>query len=147
VADVQQLVDNYNNSIHSTTKQKPIDLMTNKIQREMKANELVETDKLPVNTAVRVKIYKSSKLSKESDKTYSKLYYVASSRKYKGKYIYKLKNSLDQIVKGRYTINDLRVSDNTTNIAEALGKPKVIKRSRSNSNVVEVVIPKKVKKL
>ena len=145
VADVQQLVDNYNNSVHSTTKQKPIDLMTNKIQRNLKANELVETDKLPNGTTVRVKIYKS-KLSKESDKTYSKLYYVASSRKYKGKYIYKLKNSLDQIVKGRYTINDLRVSDNTTNIAEALGKPNVIKRSRSNSNV-EVVIPKKVKKL
>jgi hypothetical protein len=146
VADVQQLVDNYNNSVHSTTKQKPIDLMTNKIQREMKSNELVETDKLPDNTAVRVKIYKSSKLSKEADPTYSKLYYIASSRKYKGKYIYKLKNHLNQIVKGRYTISDLRVSDNTTNIAEALGKPNVIKRSRSNSNV-EVVIPKKVKKL
>jgi hypothetical protein len=88
---------------------KPVDLFINKQNQLIKRNELVEISKLPIEQKVRVKIYKS-KMDKESDNTYSKIYYVKSGRKYKSKYFYKLYDKqLNINVKGTYSLDDLRI--------------------------------------
>jgi hypothetical protein len=75
----------------------------NKQKQILKKNELIEVDKIPNGTKVRVRI---------EGPTYSKVYYIKSSRKNKGNYFYKVydKDS-DNDIKGSYLVDDLRIDE------------------------------------
>lgn len=113
---LQQYVNNYNNSYHSTIKTSPnkaIEIphtVARNIKQRAVSKKLVRINKLKVGDKVRVKIFKG-KLDKSSSQNFSKsiytIYRVVNSKTPFRATTYRINNSQGSIIKNLYTANDL----------------------------------------
>jgi hypothetical protein len=117
-----QLVDNYNNSIHRSTGERPdmidnpntIQQVATKVKsRFHKSPNLNDPDDLKEGDKVRIKIFKNP-LEKASTQNWSKAIYkierVIRSTKPYARIRYKLKDSTGELVKNNYVRNDIQLT-------------------------------------
>lgn len=117
---LDQLIDNYNNSVHRSTGERPdmIDnpttienVATNLRKRVRKSPNVNDPDDIFVGDKVRIKIFKNP-LEKASTQNWSKAIYkverVIRSAKPYVRLRYKIADSTGEIVKNNYVRNDLQ---------------------------------------